>query len=216
MMLHRGLTILVVVGALFACSDKASYDARVENKIPGDKNCCPEEEVGATSSLLPETSIYQVESEWHDQNDKRTKLAALRGKTVLLAMIFTNCEYACPQTRSDLKKIEAALSDAELDGVRFLLVSMDSERDVPEVLKSYAEAQGLDETRWTLLHGDATDVRELAVALGVKYKKLENGMFSHSNLISVLDPVGLVVHRQVGLNADPAPTIDAIRRLAKQ
>lgn len=51
--------------------------------------------------------------------------------------------------------------------------------------------------------------------LGVQYRQTEPGEWVHSNLISVLDRDGVVVHRQVGLGTDPGETLEAIRSVAR-
>ena len=96
------------------------------------------------------------------------------------------------------------------DRVRFLLVSFDSERDTPAVLREFAQKNELDLSRWTLLTGSEPDVRELAAVLGVKYKRSQQIGFSHSNLITVLDTEGRVIHRQSGLGLSPSATLDVV------
>ena len=49
--------------------------------------------------------------------------------------------------------------------------------DTPERLKAYAEDHGLDPAHWTLYHGDEKAVRELAAALGVRYRRDASGGF---------------------------------------
>jgi protein SCO1/2 len=56
----------------------------------------------------------------------------------------------------------------------------------------------LEESRWTLLRGSQEDVRELAAVLGVSYDQLETGQFVHSNLVTVLDTRGEIIHQQAG------------------
>jgi protein SCO1/2 len=111
----------------------------------------------------------------------------------------------------DLQAIEEQIPADQLSKVRWLLVSMDTDRDTPEVLSAYAESNDLDTSRWTLLHGDDFAVRGIAAALGVRYKKDSNGNFAHSNLITVLDREGRIAHQLVGLGAEPTPSIEAIK-----
>jgi len=42
-------------------------------------------------------------------------------------------------------------------------------------------------------------VRELAALVGVKYKQEADGAFSHSNLLTILNPAGEIVHQRTGL-----------------
>lgn len=113
-------------------------------------------------------------------------------------MFFASCGYACPLLVTDMQAIRAQLPAAVRDRAAFVLVSFDVERDTPAALRLYREQRGLDDG-WTLLHGDADAVRELAALLGVKYKQEADGMFSHSNLVTVLNPEGEIVHQRSGL-----------------
>jgi protein SCO1 len=50
-----------------------------------------------------------------------------------------------------------------------------------------------------LLHGDEESVREIAALLGVKYKQEADGSFAHSNLVTILNSEGEIVHQRAGL-----------------
>jgi protein SCO1/2 len=84
------------------------------------------------------------------------------------------------------------------DEVALVLVSFDVARDTPEVLAKY-RAERLLGPQWTLLHGGDDAVAELAALLGVKYKQEADGQFAHSNLFTVLDRGGEIVHQRAGL-----------------
>ena len=80
----------------------------------------------------------------------------------------------------------------------FVLVSFDTVRDTTEVLAKYRAQRALD-GQWIVLRGDDDAVRELAALLGVKYKQEADGMFSHSNVITLLNREGEIVHQRQGL-----------------
>lgn len=179
---------------------------------PSKGSCCQAPPAGEhASASLPDTSVYQLASSWADAAGATRRLEELRGRVVVAAMIFTHCTYACPLTLGDLRVIDDALG-AQAAEVRYLLVSLDHERDLPPALEAYAQRNALD-SRWTLLHGGADEVRELAATLNVRYQRAPSGDYAHSNLIHVLDPDGVVVHQQEGLGADPTATVAAIRRV---
>ena len=184
------------------CSEKK------QEPIP---DCCADDSMGV-EAIIPQDSVYQLDSIWTDQNGKRRNLREFAGKPQVMTMIFTHCQYACPMTMAALKKIDAEVSKVP---VHYLLVSMDPERDTPEVLKAYAKKQGLDPDRWTLLHAEGGSVRELAAVLGVRYKQNPDGGFAHSNLITLLDRKGVICHRLKGLGAEPEPLIAEIRKQAR-
>lgn len=157
-------------------------------------------------------SIYHARSVWTDQAGEQRALESLHGKTRVVAMVYTSCAYACPRILLDMKRIEGELAPERRDRVGFVLVTIDPERDTPEQLAAYARGARLG-AGWTLLTGDEGDILELAALLGVQYRETAPGEFVHSNLLTVLDPDGRVVHRQLGLGTDPAATLDVIRGL---
>jgi len=155
-------------------------------------------------------SIYQLDSQWTNQDGARTSLENFRGKPLVLAMAYTRCQAACPILVMDMKRIEEALPDSLKGKVQFALFSFDSKKETPETLKSYGRAHALDMKSWTLLISDQDAVRELAAALGVRYKQNASGEFSHSNVITILNAEGEILHQQVGLRADPKESIEAL------
>ncbi|RPI70535.1 MAG: SCO family protein, partial [Ignavibacteriales bacterium] len=124
---------------------------------------------------------------------------------------FASCTYACPILVNDMKRIETALiNEDEISSYKFLLVSIDPERDTPEMLSEFAKRHKLDLKRWKLLTGTADDIMELAAVTGFKYKKEDNGEFSHSNMINFLNDGGEIIHQQIGLNQDITPSTEKI------
>jgi protein SCO1/2 len=163
------------------------------------------------SSEPTERSVYQLDSSWVEDSGHAMRLDALEGKMQLLALIYTTCEGICPVTVKSMQMFSRKLP-ADLGGqVRFLLVTVDPEHDTPAVLRDYRRAMKLDR-RWKLLRGSAHDVRELAAVLGFNYEQIESGQFAHSNLVTVLDERGEIVHQQNDFSSDSGPTLEAIRR----
>ena len=73
----------------------------------------------------------------------------------------------------------------------------------------------MDGDEWTFLQGSESGVREFANVLAVKYKQISPIDFSHSNIISVFNPGGELVHQQEGLGVDNKETINTIIATAK-
>lgn len=169
--------------------------------------CCREL---AITNAPTDKSIYQLESRWTSDMGKTVPLAVLRGRPQVLALFFSNCEFACPLIVHDMKRIQEELPAHVRGQVDFTLISLDPERDTPEALAAYRSRQHLDPSHWTLLCGSASDVRELAAVLGVLYRKDSRGQFAHSNVLFVLNAEGEIVHRQIGLNQEPAETIQSL------
>lgn len=160
-----------------------------------------------SAAPLSDASIYQFDAPWITDAEETVTLADLRGGPVALAMVYVDCGTACPMIVHDMKTLGAR---AEADGLRYVLVSLDPERDTPERLRAFRQMHGLGE-EWTLLNGSAEDVQTLAALLNVRYRPETNGTIAHSNLITLLDAGGEPVARQEGLGTDPAPAVAALR-----
>jgi protein SCO1/2 len=161
-------------------------------------------------------SVYNLNSQWMTQNEKVVRFSTFQSHIVVLAMIYTSCTEACPLIVSSMQRIEHGLSAKARERVQFVLISFDPETDTPTKLKEYAKAHGLDLTRWTLLNGTQSLIREFSAILDVRYKKIKKAEFTHSNIITVLDSDGVVKYQQVGLNEDPETSIDIIEKMTKK
>jgi protein SCO1 len=182
--------------------------------------CCPPKKPDAcccaaapAAAAFSRDSLYQIETKFTADAGQPFALGELRGRPVVLTMFFASCGYACPLLVTDMQAIRAQLPAAVREKAAFVLVSFDAERDTPAALRKYRAERGLD-AGWTLLHGDADAVRELAALLGVKYKQEADGAFSHSNLVTVLNADGEIVHQRSGLRGGLDETARAVAAAA--
>jgi cytochrome oxidase Cu insertion factor (SCO1/SenC/PrrC family) len=95
-----------------------------------------------------------------DQNGNKLRFFTdvLQDKVVLINVIFTNCEDACPMITNHLVRTRRALAPAIEEDVWFVSLSTDPERDTPEAMKAFAEKQGADMERWLFLTGTTEDM----------------------------------------------------------
>jgi protein SCO1/2 len=212
------LSLLAFAGAVTIRATDAKKDSCCAIE-PAKPACCVDEKSdpkALLSALPPLTarSLYQLEAKWTNDGGATVQLASLRGEPVLLAMFFASCEYACPVLVTDMLRVRDALPADVREKTRFVLVTFDVERDTPAALKAYRARMRLDE-RWTLLRGDSSNVQELAMLLGVKFKQDARGQFSHSNLITVLNRDGEIVHQRAGLMGDISEAAKAVQLAAK-
>lgn len=185
-----------------------------ENKEKDD--CCKKEQTGdLTPSFDSTISLHDLPSVWTTQDKQQVKLSDFHKKATVIAMIFTNCQSACPRITADIQRVEAAIPADKRDDISFVLVSMDPERDNPEQLKKFAEEHKLNLKNWTLLTGKQADVDDVAGVLNVRISKQADGSFDHSNIIHILNSNGNIVHQQIGLAVDPKETIQLINVLLK-
>ena len=150
----------------------------------------------ATEAAPPRgDSVYALSASLVDQRGRTVGLDLFRGHPVLISMFYANCPDACPLLIADLQRMERELPPRIKADLRIVLVSLDPERDTPDALQALARARQVDESRWRLLRAPEDTVRDIAALLGVKYRRLPDGSFNHSSVITLLDPDGAIVVR---------------------
>lgn len=191
----RLMLFVIAVMALLSCHQRPVI------KIP---SCCAKGEAAKIITPLPaagNTSLYQLAGTWTDQNEKKLTLNNLGGHPQIVAMIFTHCTSVCPRIVEEMKAIRDSLPAPVKNQVGGVLVSFDPERDTPAQLRQFAAQRQLDD-KWELLHGSADRVRELSMALNIRYQKLSSGDYSHSGNIYILDGAGNIVQSLDDLGGD--------------
>ncbi|HEY8995591.1 MAG TPA: SCO family protein [Lacunisphaera sp.] len=201
---------LLLLGAVTMCGAEGTAGAccAAESAEKTSRPACCE---AMASGAFSKNSLYQADASFTDDTGRAFTLGQLRGRPVVLTMFFASCGYACPLLVTDMQAIRGRLPAEQRDRALFVLVSFDTVRDTPEALAKYRAQRGLDGS-WVLLHGDGEAIRELAALLGVKYQQETDGMFSHSNLITVLNAEGEVVHQRTGLKGGLDEAAQAVLR----
>lgn len=165
---------------------------------------------------LPSDSIFHLQSSWQNQTGDSLHLADLKGKTLVVVMIYTSCKAACPVLVSDMKKIAGKIDAKNLDDVSLVLVSIDPVTDTPEVLEKFAKTNSMTDSYWTFLRSDVAATQEFANVLSMKYKKISPMDFSHSNIISVFSPSGQLISQEEGLGIDTEKVASLVNETVKE
>ena len=124
-----------------------------------------------------------------DHNGKPRHLQDFRGEAVVLFFGFTRCPDVCPTTLADTAQALKSLGPLA-DRVQVLMVTVDPERDKPDVLKSYVTAFN---PGFLGLYGDEDATRRAAKEFKVYFEKRKEGddyTMDHSGQSYVLDPQG--------------------------
>jgi cytochrome oxidase Cu insertion factor (SCO1/SenC/PrrC family) len=125
-----------------------------------------------------------------DQDGKTRRDADFRGKLMLVYFGYTHCPDVCP---TELQTMADAVEQlgGQATEVQPIFITVDPERDTPELLKTYAEAF---DPRLVALTGMPAQVADAARAYKVYYKtaKLENGEYlvDHSSFVFLMDRDG--------------------------
>lgn len=143
-----------------------------------------------------------------DAEGRVLRSADLRGKVVVLNFIYASCPDVCPLHAERIAEIQAMINRTPMkDMVQFVTITTDPKRDIPQVLRDYGPAHGLDSVNWTFLTaapGEPEDsTRRIAEAYGLKFTLEEDGLQMHGLVTHVIDQDGRLRARFHGLKFDP-------------
>ncbi len=125
-----------------------------------------------------------------DHNGQPRTLADFRGKVVTVFFGFTHCPDVCPTTLAEMAQVAKALGP-EADKLQVLFVTVDPERDTPQVLKQYVPSF---HPSFLGLTGDAAATAAAAKSFKVFFQKqpVKGGSYSvdHGAGTFILDREG--------------------------
>lgn len=169
--LVAGLPLLLAIAAFFLMRDTYQpYGTRLLNIRPVEAN--------------------QFTLTAHNGSSK--SLSDFQGKVVLIFFGFVNCPDVCPTTLLEIGKVYKALTPREQEQVQVLLISVDPERDTPQLLEKYVTFFG---PTFLGLTGTPEQIAEVAKKYGVFYQKsaIKSSTeynVDHTATVFALDPKG--------------------------
>ncbi len=132
-------------------------------------------------SLLPDFSLVDTDGKPVTRDD-------LKGHVWVANFFFTNCPAQCPMMNQRMAQIQRALPDGA--AARLVSITVDPERDSPEILRDYAKTYGAKDGRWLFLTGDKQAIIQLALE-GFKLPAGENPN-DHSLRLALIDRDGRI------------------------
>lgn len=149
-----------------------------------------------------------------DMNGDPFTLDQVKGDVVLIYFGYTTCPDVCPTTLTDFQAVKEDLG-TDADRVKFMLVTLDPERDTEAKLKEYLAFFDPD---FIGLRGDAAQTAQITKDYGITVKRVEypdsatKYLLDHSALVYVIDPEGrLLLTYPYG--TDPALIAQDVRHL---
>ncbi|WP_161807865.1 SCO family protein [Ensifer adhaerens] len=136
------------------------------------------------------------------QDGVPVSLRDLRGKVVAVAFIFASCTDICPMLTDNMARVKDKLGSAFGPQISFVSITVDPERDTPQVLKQYAQIFAADVKGWVFLTGDPAVVHDVGRRYGVIARKTASGDVDHTLLTSLVDRSGSLRVQYIGAGFD--------------
>ena len=150
------------------------------------------------------------------QDNTRLSLRDLRGKVVAVTFIYASCADTCPLLTAKLAGLQAKLGADFGPKVFFASISVDPERDTPEVLARYAQAHGAKPAGWAFLTGTPAEILAVEKKYGIFARRNPRGDVDHTFLTSLIDRDGILRVQYLGVRFDPNEFLADLRSLLRE
>jgi protein SCO1 len=150
------------------------------------------------------------------QDGWRLSLHELRGKVVAVTFIYASCTDTCPLLTAKMAGLQDGLGADFGPKVFFVSITVDPERDTPDVLRHYALAHGANLAGWAFLTGTPAEIRDVARQYGVYAKKQARGDVDHTFLTSLVDQHGTLRVQYMGVRFDPDEMLRDLQSLLQE
>lgn len=151
----------------------------------------------AVGENLPDFALY-------DQTGEVVNISRFRGKYVLINFIYTRCPIAtmCPAAVTLMEGVQQRVAtQGGADRLELISITFDPEYDTPGVLRSFAEARGIDTSNYSFMTGPETAIKDLLRQFGL-IAEVEGPLIQHTLATLLIDPQGRIIDRADGSQWD--------------
>jgi len=155
-----------------------------------------------------------------DQHGRAFGSTDVAGRVGVYSFVYTNCPDTCPLLTATMAGVQERLRAEDLLGwkVQMVSVTVDPDRDTPDVLAAYAARFHADPDAWRFLSGQREAVFD--VLAGFKLNTLEVArafagadVIPHSNRFAVADGRGEVRANLQGDQVSPDDVVRTVKRV---
>jgi protein SCO1 len=158
-------------------------------EVPGEDELEFRPEAIRVSLSLPDFELI-------NHKEERIRLQDYKGKVVILTSVYASCADTCPMILDQARKTLEMLTPEERDEVVLMAITMQPEKDTPELLSQIARFYRLEEYRAHLLTGEVDYVNSVLDKLNIsRYQREDSLELDHANLFLVIDREGALAYR---------------------
>jgi len=155
-----------------------------------------------------------------DEQGRQLSLGSALTKPTLLLPVYYSCPATCSIMLADLAR---AINETplELGGDYKVLAFSFDEEEGPDLARRAKEnytkilEEGLPREEWSFLTGSKESIRALTESIGFRFKKTQEHLFIHPNVLLVLAPDGTIIRYLYGPSFLPVAIGMALTEAAK-
>jgi protein SCO1/2 len=145
---------------------------------------------------------------------ERLAIEDLRGRPLVLSLVYTSCYYVCSGITLQLRKSVGIARDALGPGsFNVLTLGFDAVNDTPTRMGQYARERGVDVPGWTFASADAPTIERLVQVVGFTYLPSSKG-YDHITQTTIVDARGRIVSQVYGQEFAPPLLVEPLKRLS--
>lgn len=191
------LRVLVAVLVMLTASP-AVAESNAENAVRVSQ--------AALGRQLPDLSFTRTDGQ-------TVRLSELRGRPLLVSLVYTGCADVCPTLIESLvPAVKAAQAALGSDGFAVITIGFDVRNDTPSRLRSFANSRGANLPGWWFLAADEASLDALAQAVGFGFYS-RAGSFDHLAQVSVIDAEGRLYQQIYGAVFEPPLIVEPLKTL---
>jgi protein SCO1/2 len=145
---------------------------------------------------------------------KRLAIEDLRGRPLVLSLVYTSCYYVCSGITLQLRKSVGIAREAlGPRSFNVLTVGFDTVNDTPTRMGQYARERGVDVPGWTFASADASTMERLVQVVGFTFLPSAKG-YDHITQTTIVDAKGRIVSQVYGQEFAPPLLVEPLKRLS--
>jgi protein SCO1/2 len=161
---------------------------------------------GAIGSSVPDFTFQSADS-------GKIALRDLRGKPLLVTLIYTGCADVCPVIIENLATAAATAEDALGKGsFNIITIGFDTRNDTPDRMRSFARAHNAGGDNWYFASSDTKTIDRLSDAVGFNFFPSAGG-FDHMAQVTILDKNGMIYEQVYGSSFEPPAIVEPLKQL---
>ena len=148
-----------------------------------------------------------------DTSGQPFRLTSLKGKPVVLSLIYTSCHHVCPMiTRNVKETVEIGREALGNDAFSVVTVGFDWQVDTPDRMRMYASGHGIDIEDWHFLSGDLASITAISENVGFQFYASPKG-FDHLSQVTIIDRDGVIYRQVYGQDFEAPALVEPLKDL---
>jgi protein SCO1/2 len=170
---------------------------------------------GEAALAISQAAIGQplADVSFRDVGGKAFEISSLRGKPLVISLIFASCHHVCPRISRNIKDTtEIAREALGDDAFSIITIGFDWQVDTPERMGLFASGHGIDVDGWHFLSGDEASIKAITENVGFLFFPSVRG-FDHLSQTTIVDADGIIYRQVYGQDFGAPALVEPLKQL---